>query len=1073
MEKNKYKDSLQSEVRQVLPVEYEDANSAHGVAYENIDKAELADACHQVFDSMVTRNYLHSLSLCKVKVKSPASFSGYTRVRWFRVEKIVVEKDVFFADKLSMLYMSLHKKAKNIILVLNKQNDGDIELYLGARDFSGQSSVSGKILEAGLEGYFPGINKFQQHEITKLNFSNPAISSVSAIASLRDNKKEDFVQGIERLINATSSIPQFRAYFVADSVGDAEANSMISAFNDLYSSLSPAETLQMTFNESETKGVSLSFTENFSESIGESISKTVTYTDGYSENNTESDTEANGSSENHSRNILASIWHGVFGGRTGGGVNQSSSSTHSQTIGKNFSDSEANQKSSSKNTTKGTANQTGSNESTTTGSSKQIIYKNRSVKFYLDILDKQLERLQNGRPFGLWSVATYFVANDPTTAQQLSNIYRGSIIGEESGLETCAINTWTDNESVKQITLYLENSLHPRFDFNSLDVSAGSVVNSKELAIHLSLPQTSVPGIIVQERASFARSVFSTSINNNELHLGEIVHLGQVSNTPVKLDIDKLTKHTFVTGTTGSGKSNTMYLILQGLLDNVKKKEEEKEKNLKFLVIEPAKGEYKHVFGNKPGVSVYGSNPNMNQLLRINPFEFPEGVHVYEHIDRLVDIFNACWPMYAAMPVVLKKAITDAYKHCGWDLYSSIQEINNTRKLFPTVNDVVVALHNFINNSEYSAETKGDYKGSLETRLISMSEGLTGMMLNNTKGNISDSDLFQKNVIVDLSRVGNTETKALIMGLLIMKMNEFYQTQGKMNSSLNHITVLEEAHNLLKRTSTVQNQESSNLAGKSVEMICNSIAEMRTYGEGFIIVDQSPSQVDLAAIRNTNTKIILSLPEADDRECAGKSIGLKDEQIDEIGRLKMGEAIVYQNGWEEPVLCKVNEFKYNKEERYKKHKDSYDVLDESDMLFKVLSFLYMYCGGSNDTLKQIDDLRCSIFDCKLLSATKFSLLKLIDDYNKNGADLNKRNRAKVMEIVGSCLGLSPQIKKIIMKKGNITEANDSIKDLIKKLLPNDSDDFYRFCIRCSLRLLASESSANVDFYNNWFRTYYK
>ena len=121
MGKIQYKDNQQSEVGQVLPVEYEDATSAHDVAYENIDKAELADACHQVFDSMVTRDYLHSLSLCKVKPL--ASTSDYTKVRWFRIDKIVMEKDVFFADKLSMLYMSLHKTARNIILVLNKQHD--------------------------------------------------------------------------------------------------------------------------------------------------------------------------------------------------------------------------------------------------------------------------------------------------------------------------------------------------------------------------------------------------------------------------------------------------------------------------------------------------------------------------------------------------------------------------------------------------------------------------------------------------------------------------------------------------------------------------------------------------------------------------------------------------------------------------------------------------------------------------------------------------------------------------------------------------------------------------------------
>ena len=60
--------------------------------------------------------------------------------------------------------------------------------------------------------------------------------------------------------------------------------------------------------------------------------------------------------------------------------------------------------------------------------------------------------------------------------------------------------------------------------------------------------------------------------------------------------------------------------------------------------------------------------------------------------------------------------------------------------------------------------------------------------------------------------------------------------------------MLEEAHNLLKRTSKEQNQEGANMVGKSVEMISNSINEMRTYGEGFIIIDQSPMAVDSSAI---------------------------------------------------------------------------------------------------------------------------------------------------------------------------------------------------------------------------------
>jgi hypothetical protein len=118
--------------------------------------------------------------------------------------------------------------------------------------------------------------------------------------------------------------------------------------------------------------------------------------------------------------------------------------------------------------------------------------------------------------------------------------------------------------------------------------------------------------------------------------------------------------------------------------------------------------------------------------------------------------------------------------------------------------------------------------------------------------------------------------------------------------------VLEEAHNLLKRTSTDQNQESANVQGKSVEMISNSIAEMRTFGESFIIVDQSPTSIDISAIKNTNTKIIMRLPERNDCEVAGCSIGLTDEQIMELTKLDKGVAAIYQNNWLEPVLTKID-----------------------------------------------------------------------------------------------------------------------------------------------------------------------
>lgn len=99
------------------------------------------------------------------------------------------------------------------------------------------------------------------------------------------------------------------------------------------------------------------------------------------------------------------------------------------------------------------------------------------------------------------------------------------------------------------------------------------------------------------------------------------------------------------------------------------------------------------------------------------------------------------------------------------------------------------------------------------------------------------------------------------------------------------------------------------MIGKSVEMITNTIAEIRTYGEGFIIVDQSPSSVDIAAIKNTNTKIVLRTPEANDREAVGRSMGLSTSQVNEIAKLPSGVAVVYQNNWISPVLTLVDKAK--------------------------------------------------------------------------------------------------------------------------------------------------------------------
>lgn len=548
---------------------------------------------------------------------------------------------------------------------------------------------------------------------------------------------------------------------------------------------------------------------------------------------------------------------------------------------------------------------------------------NHDVKNTLELIEKQIKRVEQSTALGMWDFSAYFMSESPIIANNTAHMYLALTQGENSYLSQSAVNLWEYREERKDdianIMDFIRRLQHPEFELDiapddpSFDpdwlmypphVNATVSLTGRELAYSLNLPKKSVSGLPVLESVAFGREVQRFTPPSEKtpktLIAGNVYHMRKEDkNIRVKLDMDSLCAHTFITGSTGTGKSNFIYNLLEQIY------EEDKH----FLVIEPAKGEYKNVLGGFDEVSVYGTNPMYTELLHINPFSFPKHINVLEHIDRLVEIFNACWPMYAAMPAVLKDAIERVYKDKGW-IFSNPAYYSDD---FPTFADLIKALPEIMSESLYSADTKSDYSGALITRVKSLTNGINGEIFCSTK-EISNEALFEKNVIVDISRVGSIETKSLIMGILIMKLQEYRMQPDKMNENLQHITVLEEAHNLLRRTSFVQAQESSNLQGKSVEMLTNAIAEMRTYGEGFIIADQAPDMLDEAVIRNTNTKIIFRLPDEHDCELVGKSIALNDVQIKELAKLPAFVAVIHQNDWIEAVLCKSE--KYDKERKY-------------------------------------------------------------------------------------------------------------------------------------------------------------
>ena len=564
-------------------------------------------------------------------------------------------------------------------------------------------------------------------------------------------------------------------------------------------------------------------------------------------------------------------------------------------------------------------------------------FTNYGVKHLLDTIEKQMERLEESDALGMWKFAAYAISANVDIAKDVAHMYLSLTQGNDSFVSKATVNVWpggigNEETAVESILRSVSMLRHPQFVVCSgekedlsypmyVDLTTG--ISGKELARALNFPRKSVSGFPVIEAVAYGRDVqkYSSMNEEKEISIGQIVHMrNKENNKIVKLSTRSLTSHTFITGSTGTGKTTATLRLI----------EQARKIGVNVLVVEPTKGEYKNKVGGQ--YTVLGTNANItDELIKINPFWFPSNVHVLEHIDRLIEILNACWPMYAAMPAVLKDAIERAYINSGWNLTTS-----ESLGIYPTFFDLLETLPEVMDDSLYSKETKSDYSGALITRVKSLTNGLNKSIFCDGNG-LSEEELFEKNVIVDISRIGGVETKSLVMGILIMKLQEYWINKGEFCKELKHLTVLEEAHNILKRTSTVQSQEGSNLQGKSVEMITNSIAEMRAYGEGFVIADQAPNLLDEAVIRNTNTKIVLRLPDADDRLAVGKSCSLTEKQIDEIGKLPDYTAVVYQNDWIEAVLCYFDDFtdisKYNKSKKT-------NHTEENDSSNKYIKYLF-------------------------------------------------------------------------------------------------------------------------------------
>lgn len=844
------------------------------------------------------------------------------------------EDDV--AQKVRSVYGTIEQHGVSAALLLDCR-DNCANLYLAVFSRNNSTSQFNAFIRS-FNGVFPGCTyKKLNANKTKVLFKDifqpsrgSAVAAVSAFPRYLDTASA--LNGLEILIDGMRGRP-FTMLFLAKAMERSELVQMRQGHEALYTQIYPFQKQDMTTSVSQTGTEGVNYSKTLSQSLSASTALSIGHTHTTGTGNSTQQTpnlkeQKNFQSATQIAGAASVLLLGPGAEAVKAGANVLSSLFYSQSVS-NILTSAANvlnlapqqdtqlrtetehedhsvavTKSETESLTDTVALGEGGSLSIaeTSGKTAQVSYVNKSVTDLLSRLELQIQDMTKLENTGAFRAGAYFIAADIETASSAASIYRSITSSGNENATNSPVYCWTDSTKVAIIRENLMYGEHPTFTFEEHpeypNVSAAQPISLQDLPVFLCMPQKSVYGITVTEHAAFARDILmrntTKEIAENCLDIGCVYHMGKENQSiPVKLNTNTLTSHLFVAGATGTGKSNFCYHMIDQLVDS----------GVKTLIIEPAKGEYRQVFGGRKDFHVYGTNLKMTPPLRINPFAFPAGITASEHVERLMSIFCAAWPMYSAMPAIMKDALEAIYREKGFDdIWGELP----TGGSFPTFSDLLNKLPQIIQESKYSQEVQGNYIGALVTRVKSLTNGIYSILF--TENELSNQELFDENTIIDISRIGSEETKALIMGVLITRLDEYRSCSGLMNSTLRHITLLEEAHHLLGRHTAAQSQDFGNMRGASIEMINNAIREMRTYGEGFVIADQSPSAIDGSVISNTQTKVFFMLPAREDRIIAGDVASLSEKQRNEIVKLPRGVAMVWQNEWTDAVLCKIRHF---------------------------------------------------------------------------------------------------------------------------------------------------------------------
>jgi hypothetical protein len=402
-----------------------------------------------------------------------------------------------------------------------------------------------------------------------------------------------------------------------------------------------------------------------------------------------------------------------------------------------------------------------------------------------------------------------------------------------------------------------------------------------------------VPGIVVkQSPPDFEPGPRPEQAGSDEIHLGNYPRGGAAL-----VPLQSLTRHSLVTGFTGSGKTNTVLYLLHQLW---------RRQRIPFLVIEAAKKEYRALrrVAGFEDLLIFTLGDETASPFRLNPFELLPGVRVEAHLGRLQACFDAALPQFGILPSIVAEAMERIYKAKEWKLTDRYQP--GDPRLFPTLRELYAEVVRATNERGYAGETLQNIQAAASGRIGSLLRGSRGRMFGGLRSLPAEA-IFTRPVVLELNDL-NEDDKALVMMFLLTWLREWRELHP--SRLLQHLTVVEEAHNVVSHVPSVGASDvAADTRAKSVAAFSNMLSEVRAYGEGILISDQSPEKLAPDAMRNTNLQIAHQLRDQRDREAVARAMIMDSAQQEYLGKLGVGQAALFCTGMEKAAFITVPEFK--------------------------------------------------------------------------------------------------------------------------------------------------------------------